>query len=82
MGTYKKLHQEKMIKDLLAPIAEKIASMEDGMELIDVHRMLREVNCTLSSLTFYYPIYEEQRKASRGRKDRERLRTFIYMMKK
>ena len=82
MGAYHKPYEEAEIRMKLEPIAKVIAESENGMELIDVHRMLHKVNCTLSTLTFYYPIYEETRKASRGRRDQEKLRTFIYMLKK
>ena len=81
MGTYKKPYEESEIRMKLDPIAKQIADSENGINYFQVRRMLSAVKSNLTTLSYYYPVYEEERMVvQRGNKKVKR--TFICMLKK
>lgn len=77
MGAYYKPYEEAEIRMKLEPIAKQIAESENGIEYKTVQRMLRGVQSNITTLTMYFPIYEEIRTVGKGA-----VRSFIYMLKK
>lgn len=77
MGAYHKPYEEAEIRMKLEPIAKMIAKSENGIEKKEVQRMLRGVQSNLTTLTMYFPIYEEIRAVCKNR-----TMCFIFMLKK
>lgn len=75
MVKYRKPSTEAEIRRTLEPVA-KIIEEADGIEYKVVQRMAKSVGSNITTLSMYFPVYEENRMVGK------RLRTFICMMKK
>lgn len=80
MGAYKKPCEEAEIRRKLGPIAKQIAD-SDGINYFQVKRMLSAVKSNLTTLSYYYPVYEEERITVQWGNKKVK-RTFICMLKK
>lgn len=81
MAEYKKPGSEAVIRAKLDPIAKMIADSENGINYFQVGRMLSAVKSNLTTLSYYYPVYEEERIVVQWGNKKVK-RTFICMLKK
>lgn len=81
MGAYKKPCEEAEIRRKLEPIAKQIADSDNGINYFQVKRLLSAVKSNLTTLSYYYPVYEEERMVVQWGNKKVK-RTFICMLKK
>lgn len=74
-------NNESVIRAKLDPIAKIIADSENGINYFQVGRMLSAVKSNLTTLSYYYPVYEEERIVMQWGNKKVK-RTFICMLKK
>lgn len=63
---YRKQGLEKSLREKLGPIIKWIKE-EGGVRDSKVKKALKSVGSGMNTLTFYYPIYEEERTGPNGR---------------
>lgn len=78
---FSKKTTESEIRAKLDPIAKIIADSENGINYFQVGRMLSAVKSNLTTLSYYYPVYEEERMVVQWGNKKVK-RTFICMLKK
>lgn len=74
-------NKESVIRAKLDPIAKIIADSENGINYFQVRRMLSAVKSNLTTLSYYYPVYEEERIVVQWGNKKVK-RTFICMLTK